>query len=266
MRDWEREFEITTPESVALQQRTAGPGTRFLALLIDLLLVFFLISFVEYIVLLLLTIVAAGSGPSDQNQLFASIVVLVSVGVGFLIFFGYWFVMETWFGGQTIGKKALGIRAVMKGGFPLTASASLTRNLVRLVDMIPPPLFFVGLVSMALSKKYQRLGDHAAGTLVVRDRSHRDQSSGFFFAGLHPSQVSHWDTSGISNRDLELIRRFLARRTSLSGAARYTLGLRLARRYHPIVTGDDPAFPPEVFLEGIVLERQVRSTRLPQAS
>lgn len=259
--NWQRASKITTPESVALELRLVGPGTRFLALFTDLWIVMFLITLTIYIVALMFSAILSGAG-GGTSEVAGAILVLIISTVTFVTFFGYWFILETWWGGQTIGKKAVGIRVVMRGGYPLTPAASLIRNLVRIVDMLPPPLYFVGLASMAFSKDYQRLGDIAAGTVVIRDRNVREESSGFFFAGLLPEQVVHWDTSGIASADLELIRRFLARRTTLRGGARYATGVRLARRYAPMVGGADPNLPPEVLLEGIILERQIRAIRL----
>lgn len=261
MQDWERRSKITTPESVTIDFQLAGPGTRFLALFIDLWVVVTLMTTVTYVLLMLFSLFFATGVASEGDHLAAAILVSLIILIEFLIFFGYWFALEAFGGGRTLGKRALGIRAVMRGGYPLTMSASLIRNLVRIVDMIPPPYFAVGLISMALSKDYQRLGDLAAGTIVVRDRSYRAPASGFYFAGLTPAHVLHWDTSAVSNAELELIRRFLARRTQLRPGARYSTGIRLAQRFRQRISGADPNLPPEVLLEGIVLERQVRSTR-----
>lgn len=266
MQDWERRSKITTPESVTLDFQLAGPGTRFLALFLDLWIVMTLMTAITYLLAMLISLVFATGLTSDTDELVGAILFSLIIVAQFLIFFGYWFVLEAFQGGRTLGKRALGIRAVMRGGYPLTLSAALIRNLVRIVDMIPPPYFAVGLISMSLSRDYQRLGDLAAGTIVVRDRSYRAPASGLYFAGLNPAHVLHWDTSAISNADLELIRRFLARRTQLRPGARYSIGIRVAGRFRQKVAGADPNLPPEVLLEGIVLERQARSTRPTRAA
>lgn len=266
MQDWERRSKITTPESVTIDFQLAGPGTRFLALFMDLWIVMVLMTGVAYLLIMFFSLFFASGLASEGSELAGAVLVSLIILTQFLIFFGYWFVLEAFQGGRTLGKRALGIRTVMRGGYPLTLSAALIRNLVRIVDMIPPPYFAVGLIAMSLSRDYQRLGDLAAGTIVVRDRSYRAPASGFYFAGLTPAHVLHWDTSAVSSGELELIRRFLARRTQLRPGARYSIGIRLAESFSRKVTGADPNLPPEVLLEGIVLERQVRSTRPTRAA
>ena len=83
-----------------------------------------------------------------------------------VIWFSYYFLLEG-FAGQTIGKRALGIVVVKEDGSPCTFLSSFARNLLRVVDAMPG-LYLVGLVSMVLSKRKQRIGDHVAGTVVVR--------------------------------------------------------------------------------------------------
>lgn len=266
MQNWERRSKITTPESVTIDFQLAGPGTRFLALFIDLWIVMISMVGLTYLLIMLFTFFSAVAIDSESSELAGAIFISLIIVIQFLIFSGYWFFLEAFQNGRTVGKRAVGIRTVMRGGFPLTLSAALIRNLVRIVDMVPPPYCAIGLISMSLSKDYQRLGDLAAGTIVVRDRSYRAPASGFYFAGLTPIHVLHWDTSAVSSDELELIRRFLARRTQLRPGARYSIGIRLAESFRRKVSGADPNLPPEVLLEGIVLERQVRSTRPTRAA
>lgn len=266
MQTWVRKTEITTPESITIDFELAGPGTRFLALLLDLLIVMILMSMAFYVLVMVQSGFIAVEASSELSAVARAILVSFILITEFAIFFGYWFFLEAFQKGQTLGKRALGIRVMMRGGFPITVSASLIRNVVRLVDMLPPPCFAVGLFATLLSRNYQRLGDLAAGTFVVREHSHRIASSGYYFAGLTPQHVQYWDTSAISDFEIELIRRFLARRMTLNGGARYSVGLGLAERYRHLVAGADPNLPAEVFLEGIVLEREMRSSQQQRAA
>lgn len=261
MQTWERQSKVTTPESVTIDFQLAGPGTRFLALFIDLWIVMVLMTMSMYIIMMIFSLMFSTRTASEGSELASAIFLSILILTQFAIFFGYWFVLEAFQGGRTLGKRSVGIRTVMRGGYPLTIQAALIRNLVRIVDMIPPPYSAVGLISMSFSKDYQRLGDLAAGTIVIRERSHRAPASGYYFAGLSPAHVLHWDTTAVSSNDLELIRRFLSRRTLLRPGARYSIGIRLADRFRALISGADSTLPPEALLEGIVLERQVRSAR-----
>ena len=73
--------------------------------------------------------------------------------------------------GRTPGKRWTGLRVVRTSGQPVTFVPSCVRNVMRLVDMLPaPPLYAVGMASIFVTGKNQRLGDLAGGTLVVRER------------------------------------------------------------------------------------------------
>ena len=81
--------------------------------------------------------------------------------------FGYFIVLEGW-SGQTVGKRLFGVIVVSRDGSPITFRQSLARNLLRVIDGILN--YALGLVVMLVSQDRQRIGDHAAGTLVVRAR------------------------------------------------------------------------------------------------
>src|SRR5207245_10651733 len=95
-------------------------------------------------------------------------VLLILVG-GFAIFWGYFIVSEAVWSGQTLGKRALRLRAVDARGGPITVSQALIRNLVRIVDFLPS-YYLVGAIAIFVTHRNQRLGDLAAGTVVVRER------------------------------------------------------------------------------------------------
>jgi uncharacterized RDD family membrane protein YckC len=141
-----------TPEGVELDLRLAGPVVRACAWAID--------AAIRGVVYLL---------ASYGFSLFG--------GVGLSLMLISFFLLE-WFypvffeirSGQTPGKKALGIHVVNDNGTPVTASASLLRNLLRSVDFLPL-LYSFGLISMLINREFRRLGDLAAGTLVTyRDK------------------------------------------------------------------------------------------------
>lgn len=173
--------EVRSAEQVALHFPIAGPGTRILAYAADYV-VLMLIQVAVLIVLLLTTPLATAVGDAlsplfDQmregqrpEQVAASIGMLVIVLfiIGQLLLeWGYFMISERLTGGRSFGKRLVGLRVIGADGLPLTPRASLVRNLLRAVDVLPGS-YVVGLVSIVASPKCQRLGDLAAGTIVVR--------------------------------------------------------------------------------------------------
>lgn len=137
-----------TPEGVELTLSPAGPLPRALAWAID-----FAIRGVVY-ALLGSVLVALGSGGAGLGLI-----------AGFLLEWGYPVYFE-YRSGSTPGKQALSLRVVHEDGSPLTFGSALLRNLVRFVDFFPVG-YVVGLCSCLVSTRFQRLGDLAAGSLVV---------------------------------------------------------------------------------------------------
>ncbi len=142
---------MATPEQVRFNLRPAGPTVRFLAWLLDLL--------VRLGVFLLLWMVLGWTGAAGFGVLLLT---------AFLLEWGYGFLFEWRWHGQTLGKKALGIRVLSADGSPAGPGACLLRNLLRVADWLPAG-FLAGLTTMIFSGGYRRLGDLAAGTLVVLD-------------------------------------------------------------------------------------------------
>lgn len=149
---------VTTPERVTFDYQLAGPGSRFLAQLVDFPL--------QVVALLLSVLAGIGLGQLTGSQ---GVATVVSVVLGFLTIWGYYPVIETAWGGQTLGKHIFGLRVVGDRGEPIGFVQALVRNLVRLVDFLPF-LYGIGLVVLFLNGHGKRLGDLAAGTVVVREK------------------------------------------------------------------------------------------------
>lgn len=142
-----------TPEGVDLALRVAGPPVRLLAFGIDMVLIF--------VLQIGLSIVAGLFGHAGAGFFYLAMFVVV------------WFypvAFELLRDGATPGKSSLGLRVVHDDGTPVSATASLIRNLLRVTDMT----LGAGLISMLVSPSFQRLGDLAAGTYVV----YRDDDRG----------------------------------------------------------------------------------------
>jgi uncharacterized RDD family membrane protein YckC len=144
---------LVTPERIVIAHPLAGPARRFVAYLIDLVLLGAMV-FVAFVISLVLSFGAtAGLGPAMLAL--------------FLLTWGYGAFCEGVFNGQTVGKRAMRIRVVSERGVPISGAQAILRNLVGTVDGLVPFFFQVALVSMILTRKFQRLGDLAAGTMVV---------------------------------------------------------------------------------------------------
>ncbi|QDV22346.1 RDD family protein [Aureliella helgolandensis] len=167
---------VITPENIEFEYALAGPFQRLPAFAFD-----FAIRVVAFFALVFL--MALTSGLFSINSSLVSIVALL------LFFFLSWFYgiyFETRFNGRTIGKMVFRLRVISTDGRPINGAQAALRNLLRLADMCvllslqifdpeAPPAFLiptmsVGLVVMTLSPKLQRLGDLAAGTLVVSEQ------------------------------------------------------------------------------------------------
>lgn len=148
---------VATPERVSFDYQVAGIGTRGIAQVLDLLIVTGLLIAVG------LFAFAAGS-VTNSNTVFT----LVLIIGGFIVVFGYFWLSEALWSGQTLGKKAFRLRAVGDRGEPLTFLQAGIRNVVRIVDFLPYG-YGVGMVVLFANGKGKRLGDLAAGTIVVKD-------------------------------------------------------------------------------------------------
>jgi uncharacterized RDD family membrane protein YckC len=142
-------YRLETPEGIDLQFETAGPVVRGLALMVD--------------VLIRQTAAALiGVGLSNLGGTGVGVWLIVS----FLMEWFYSVFFEIFENGQTPGKRIFGLRVIHRDGTPVAWSASVLRNLLRFADFLP--VFYVsGLITMLCSKDFERIGDHAAGTLVV---------------------------------------------------------------------------------------------------
>lgn len=151
------ELIVATPERVSFGFQIAGLGTRAIAQILDLLIV----AVIEVAVVFFA--IAAGAGTSSATVLWLLIIVLSFVNV-----FGYFWVSEALWSGQTLGKKAFRLRAVGDRGEPLTFMQAGIRNIVRIIDFLPYG-YGVGMIVLFANGRGKRLGDLAAGTLVVKD-------------------------------------------------------------------------------------------------
>lgn len=146
-------LNIQTPEGITFTLRLAGPMTRCLAWLVDLVIIFVLLNIVSIAVFLLNVI-----SPDVANAF--------AILVYFILSIGYAIATEWFWNGQTVGKRVLRLRVMDVQGLHLKFNQIVIRNLLRFVDSLPAT-YLVGGTACFLSKKSQRLGDMAANTIVV---------------------------------------------------------------------------------------------------
>jgi uncharacterized RDD family membrane protein YckC len=144
---------LITPERVRFSYPLAGPFRRSLAYLIDLVVLAGLVAIGAIISFLASLGTASGLGPT--------------LAIYFVLVWGYGATCEAMFNGQTAGKRLVGIRVMTTLGVPITGTQAAIRNLIGVVDGPFPLLYLPGLACMALTSRFQRLGDLAAGTMVV---------------------------------------------------------------------------------------------------
>lgn len=229
--------EVETPEHVVFSYEIAGLGSRFVAVFIDTMLFLLGLTGILLLIARLPTPVVAGA-----EEIAPEWAALLGLLVLFLLYWGYFLGFEAAWDGQTPGKRWMGIRAVADGGFPITPGAAAVRNLLRLVDLQPVAFYFVGAVTMLMNREAKRLGDLAAGTIVIRDRPTRESLS----SALDGEAAEAEDASGapqLPEREFSLLDRFLARRRHLAPEARRRLESELAltvgERY-PAAVGESP--------------------------
>jgi uncharacterized RDD family membrane protein YckC len=249
--EYEDRVRIATPEGVDLELTLAGVGSRFTSAIVDALI---------QIALLIALSVAFALGGGFEGFGTAAFFLL-----GFLLFAGYDVLFEVLASGRTPGKRLTGIRVVRVDGSPVAFLTSAVRNVLRLVDILPS-FYLVGIVAILLTPRNQRLGDLAAGTLVVRERLGAFRPQAFAVSAASgtapPAEAAewrYWDVSAVGEAELVAVRRFLDRRHDLTWDARAQLAGDLADGLRGRVGGAPPDLAPERFLEHLAAAKQARA-------
>jgi len=216
-------LSVETPESVAFAYDLAGIASRAAALFIDTVLVVLLIL----AEILAATLIGSLLGDALADAVFIWVYAAVLIAA-FITAWGYFVLFEVLRNGRTPGKRALGIRVVRDDGGRVGLMDAIIRNLIRLVDMMPG-YYMVGLIAVLLSANNKRLGDMAAGTVVVRDSGELVLS----------------ESGMAANAREALVRDFFARRVALSPEARYQVAAEVLRAY-----GEEPGMWDEPTIAG----------------
>jgi uncharacterized RDD family membrane protein YckC len=170
--------QVVSTEKVPFTYRVAGLGARFLAALVDLLVIILLFC-VGYFLAMVLALVSQGAG---LTLLFLWLFALV---------WGYFLCFEWLWHGQTLGKWIVGIRVIRRNGTSLSFAQSALRNLVRVVDVLPA-LYGVGFLAALGNREQRRLGDLAADTLVVHVERRAPPIQAVLDAEADAARLAQW--------------------------------------------------------------------------
>jgi len=166
---------VETPEGVDFQFVIAGPGTRAYAWFLDVLIKFGILALTGTVLSLLGVFGEAGANMVQGLMLLA----------GFLMDWFYGSLFESWMNGQTPGKKSAGLRVVRTNGTPVDLTSAIGRNFLRTADMLPF-CYTVGLISMLMTRRMQRLGDLVFDTMVIDERREWISRTGGLTANIEP--------------------------------------------------------------------------------
>lgn len=248
---WVSDDELVTGEAVALELPPASLGPRILSGLIDLVIAF---------VLLIAMAVAWSAMLSSLGEDFVDPALQAAVGLiaGVLVILGVPVAMETLTRGKTIGKLALGLRAVRDDAGPITFRHALARGMVGIVEIYA----FQGVpavISALVSSKGKRLGDIAAGTYVIRDRV----STVLAPPIPMPAPLEAWargaDIGALPDGLATTVRSFLTTAHNLTPAARYDISMRLFAEVMTYVAPQPPLGAPfEAVLAAVIADRRRR--------
>ncbi|HTV07111.1 MAG TPA: RDD family protein [Acidobacteriaceae bacterium] len=271
-------LHIDTPEQVSIRFPVAGLGSRFLAIIADTFA-----QFIVYLVLGLVFFLLAASAPKTTAGIFTHTgekwLIAGVILINFLIYWGYFALFEAFWNGQTPGKRLCKIRVIQQSGRQITFFESMTRNLIRVIDMLPG-FYLVGVISMLSTRRHQRLGDLAASTIVIHERPSEEPlwggngprtiTAGAFtppppqpaFTLLDESPLPADAVARLTPEDLAVIERFFSRILDMDLDTRARIAARLAAQMSekmqmPPESAAVAKDKPERFLEAIT--RQMRS-------
>lgn len=224
---------VVTPENVEVGYELAGVGSRCIAVAVDHLLQLVLMLVGVFVIAVL------SFGLGQLGSVFAKtppywFLAGSSVWV-FFVFWGYFIVFEVWWAGATPGKRVAGIRVVRDGGYPVDLFAAVVRNIVRMADLLPP-IYGAGVISMFVSAEHKRLGDWAAGTVVIKERR-RPLPSVSLATEASPAVVAWMERipplPDLDSHQVAALRRFVERRRTLAIPVQAYIALRLEAKIAP---------------------------------
>lgn len=245
---------IETPEHIVFQYRVAGPARRLLAYVLDLLVCYGAVTLFAVIVMLVTVGSVLTSKDIDSTSKGALGLVLLALFAAQWIYF---VAFEAAFG-RSPGKMAFGLRVVTAAGRPIGWRAAALRNLLRTADFLPTAYVVAG-VSMALTSRFQRIGDIVAGTMVVIPERARHAAALVLTPPADRRELVDLPEHVLLDADERLaIELFLRRRHTLGHARSYELAAMVAG---PIGARFGYSHPDPARLLALIYDRAVNSGR-----
>lgn len=213
-----RRIDVVTPENVGIEYELAGVASRCGAAIVDLLIqgVVILIAIAGYLALQIVLHFSIIGWPTS-----------VLIVLGFLLWWGYYVYFETQWAGQTPGKRWLRLRVVKSGGTPIDLPSAAIRGLIRAID-----INVIGILAILITPRNQRLGDLAAGTLVVKERSEWQgdiaRPRTIAVSSLPEAELVR-NIELVTPEQFETAKRFIERAAELEPAVREQIAARIAQ-------------------------------------
>jgi len=250
---------IETPERVPLHFALASIGNRFLACAVDHLIQWLALGLILLAGVVLSNISAIQAVFASAPKWVSAVMILLL----FLVFSSYFAFFEWLWSGQTPGKRWMKLRVIREDGRPITFWEAAVRNLLRVFDMVPPPFYSIGLISVFATSRDQRIGDLVAGTVVVREREAEAPEFAQVFAAavsdpalrrsFKPVEFTA-SLSSLTDSEIQVVETFLRRRWDLSDVPRQWMAWRVSLPilYKIRPTYDLATFTYEGFLEELL--------------
>ena len=237
-----RQITVVTPENVTIDYELAGLASRGGAAIIDLFLQCVLISLVTTVRYLL------GRYGKWPGATWPTAILGIVI---FVITYGYYVYFETVWNGQSPGKRYARLRTVREGGLPVDLACAALRNLVRVVDFLPV-IYGLGAIVVLASSRNKRLGDYAAGTLVVKERAARPAELGVAAESRRASGLVR-NIELVTPDEFSAAKRFVERKAELRREVREELASKIARPLmERLGVERDGSIPCSAFLEELV--------------
>jgi len=222
---------IQTPEQVGFEYVLAGLGSRTAAFLMDTVIRWFFVFAIVVIVALSLRFLPALNLSGWVADLSKTWLIALAVLAYSLVDLGYFLFFEALWSGQTPGKRRQGLRVIRINGQPIGWVESSIRNILRAVDLLAG-FYPVGIVVVFLSHNNQRIGDYAAGTVVIVERKQSVPGDRKQF--LAPRVLTHpeieWYVSRLKPAQYQVLRSFLERRDQMEQGHRHELARLLSHQ------------------------------------
>ncbi|MBO8171551.1 MAG: RDD family protein [Bacillaceae bacterium] len=234
------QVHITTPEHISVSFRVAGLGSRAASHMIDSFIIMILYSSLLFSFVLLSDYMPQ---ITSEGYILAILILILS----FLWFF-YFILFEFFAAGRTPGKMLIGLRVVQDNGQSITFLSAVLRNILRLIDLLPA-IYVIGILMIFFHTRHKRIGDLAAGTMVIYENRRRRRKSGIEKEleqrgiGVGRIHLDERASQKIGVREWKLLKTYVDRWPSLNDRDRDRMTVQVADILLPLVGLDAKGKP-----------------------